>query len=78
MIGGKDRRTIDESSGPRLMTDMRDTITQAMKKALKDKISLLWVRSADHSQPKDRDIAARGLDRLTGLQMTKFWRFCRR
>ena len=50
------------------MTDMRDTITQAMKKALKDKNqSALGTIRLITAALKDRDIAARGLDRADGI-----------
>ncbi len=50
------------------MTDMRDTITQAMKKALKDKNQpALGTIRLITAALKDRDIAARGEDRADGI-----------
>jgi len=50
------------------MTDMRDTIAQAMKQAMKDKdqVALATIRLISAAL-KDRDIAARGDDRHDGI-----------
>ena len=50
------------------MTDMRDTIAQAMKQALKDKNQLaLGTIRLIAAALKDRDIAARGQDKADGI-----------
>ena len=50
------------------MTDMRDTIAQAMKQALKDKNqSALGTIRLISAALKDRDIAARGQDKADGI-----------
>ena len=50
------------------MTDMRDTIAQAMKQALKDKNqSALGTIRLIAAALKDRDIAARGQDKADGI-----------
>jgi uncharacterized protein YqeY len=50
------------------MTDMRDTIAQAMKKALKDKNQpALGTIRLISAALKDRDIAARGQDKADGV-----------